>query len=65
VEDPTDCVSDEVCALGEGLTENPAAYAAYCLEGISTDGDFGILNWPSSAVRAGPPSRRTGTLIRA
>src|SRR4051794_36853776 len=27
--------------------------------------DFGILNWPTSAVCFGPPSQRTGTLDRA
>jgi hypothetical protein len=27
--------------------------------------DFGILNWPTSAVCCGPPSQRTGTLDRA
>jgi hypothetical protein len=33
--------------------------------GIGVYGDFGILNWPTSAVCFGPPSQRMGTLDRA
>ncbi len=54
-------------SLGEVLLQQ-ARYAGaekVLREALTSLDDFGILNWPSSAVCFGPPSQRTGTLERA